>query len=205
MRCLVAVVVVPDCRRQFGSSNGCVMHDLLHTLMVVMIVHFIRTLVDAEEVTWTTDVARPNFSHIPKQRREEIILKRKQKKREWMAKLYSLGKEGKEPANGGGKDGLGSPEEISTIKLDFEDEDELLKWSEALDFDGYLDTWTKLATSNSTEAYIPLNDMDYMEPDDVLVVADSAALFAQNFISSEPFKGGMGVNTVNFRPSDLTT
>jgi len=156
--------------------------------------------VDAEDVTWSTDAPRANFSHVPKQRREEVIIKRKQKKRAWMAKLYSLGKHGKDPSS---EADLPMSGDLSTIKLDFEDEEELIKWSEALDFDSYVDSWTKLATSNSSEAYIPLNDMDYIEPDDVLVVADSATLFAQNYIASGPFKGGVGASTVNFRASDL--
>jgi hypothetical protein len=84
----------------------------------------------------------------------------------------------------------------------FEDED-ILKWTENLDFDDYLDNWTRMATSNSTEAYIPVPDSLWYEEEEALVQADSAALFAQNYISSEPFKNGTGVATVNFRAADL--
>ena len=157
---------------------------------------------DADEITWTTANARVSFSHIPQQRKEEAIRRRKQKKREWMAKLYKLGKEGLEP--GTEKEvGFDLPQGGQDAGED--DEDELLRWTEQLDFEDYMDTWRGLATSNSTLAYIPQNDADYMDPEEVRIVADSATLFAQNYISSEPFKGGLGVNTLNFRVSDLQT
>eukprot|EP00951_Prasinocladus_malaysianus_P025543 scaffold224212_cov47-Prasinocladus_malaysianus.AAC.2 len=130
-----------------------------------------------------------SFSHLPKQRKDEIIRKRKQKKREWMAKLYMLGKDGVETDAGRDLNGKIQCGDESEMTLDSMDDDELLKWSAALDFDSYLDTWTKLATSNATDAYVPQNDSAYLE-DNVIIAPDSATLFAQNYISSEPYKYG---------------
>lgn len=152
-------------------------------------------------MTRATAILKGNFSHIPQQRREEVARRRKQRKREWMAKVYMLGKQGKEPRDL--QDDFEG--EASMIDLDVHDDEELLKWSEALDFDSYLDTWTMTATSNSTEAYIPQNYAALMEEESVLVMADSATLFAQKRMPSEPFKGGTGVTTLNFRASDLRT
>lgn len=138
-----------------------------------------------------------SFSHIPQQRKEELIRRRKQKKREWMTKLYTLGREGKVAGaeSGSGKE-EGEEEEL------FEDE-ELLSWTEQLDFDNYLDNWTRMATSNSAEAYVPLPDSLWLEEEMALVEPDSATLFAQHLLQSEPHKGGTGVSTLNFRTQDL--
>jgi len=148
-----------------------------------------RALVNAEEVSQDTDRPVRGFSHLPQVRRQELIRRRKQKKRDWMAKLYQLGRREEEPAVGG----------AAACGAGAEDEEELLQWIESLDFDHYLDSWTRMATSNSTTAYIPQKESDLLE-DTRSVVADSATLFAQNNIFAEPFKYGTGVPCVGFYP-----
>lgn len=89
-----------------------------------------------------------HFSRL--RRKSDLRLQCKQRKREWLRKLYLSGlaeerkdrggevRDEDEGADGGA--GGGEPEL-----------DELLEWSEALDFDDYMQSWRAVGTSAPTE------------------------------------------------------
>ena len=99
-------------------------------------------------------------------RREDATIKRKQRKRQWMQKMYALGKqeaEGGSSVAGGsawrlltdGNGGAGTGGASGTGSLDDEDDEamveEMLKWSDALDFESYHQSWLGLATTARPE------------------------------------------------------
>jgi len=97
------------------------------------------------DIETTARSSRPIVWHHDKTvRREAQLRKRKEKKREWLRKMYSLGKSGMDGTGPhlGGADG----DEV----LD-DDLDELLQWSDSLDFDAYHADWLGVATSDRPE------------------------------------------------------
>ena len=97
----------------------------------------VKVLRDAEEdvVAQETAGVDTEFHYSKLKRKEDKDLKRKLKKRDWMQKMYEQGRKGED----GGEE------------LEMNDDD-LLKWSNALDFDAYLDGWKHLATSGASDA-----------------------------------------------------
>lgn len=112
---------------------------------------------NAEGVAW---------HHSKLRRREELAQRRKTKKRQWLQKMYELGKKEEQ---GGGSDGAwrlltegvgpgGGDAGNGSAPKQPEDDDELddgleemLKWSDSLDFESYYQGWLGLATSARPE------------------------------------------------------
>ena len=104
-----------------------------------------RLLVEEDPVTTMTKLKRlPFFHHSPGVRREERLRQAKQRKREWMAKMYR---------EAGGQAAY-HLDEAEDEQLD-ENEDEVLQWSEQLDFADYSASWLGLATTLGSDAFQP--------------------------------------------------
>lgn len=102
--------------------------------------------------------------------RAQRAAQRKQKRREWLAKLYT----GQLPDLTGSVDGHTEPaskkahsctdsihEEDNVDVLDQDEEQSLLNFAAALDWDAYEDSWLRLASSLGSEAAaIPINFSD---------------------------------------------
>jgi len=98
----------------------------------------------------TARTSRPIVWHHDKLvRREAAVRKRKERKRAWLREMYSLGKRG---GDGVDASAHGRTRELSLDDDVDEDEfDELLQWSDGLDFDSYQADWLGLATSSRPE------------------------------------------------------
>ena len=91
-------------------------------------------------------------------RREERARKAKQRKRMWMVKLYQ-----NQAALEGGSRGGGAPDlDIDVDQLGEGEVDDLLNWSQHLDFEAYMDDWTSMACSLGTEAFVAENDGEFL-------------------------------------------
>jgi len=112
-----------------------------------------RALQMADATTQETSCRIIPFHHKPEARRQNKKQWLKLRKREWMMKMYKDGKEGKEPAQSPSAD-----EDPTDGNDDFEDWDDeaamLIDWSDALDFDSYVDDWGKVATSARSELFV---------------------------------------------------
>lgn len=83
---------------------------------------------------------RHSFHHDKLKRHEEVLKRRKLKKIEWMKKMYR-----------GVHETLDHAKQTQKV-LDEDEEDEfLLSWSKALDFNAYMHSWTTLATTGLSE------------------------------------------------------
>lgn len=127
-----------------------------------------RILVEEDPITLMTKLKRmPFFHHSPVVRREEKVRKAKQRKREWLAKMYRDA-----GAIEGGADHKDSRYALATEGEEEDlfdgplDDQELLCWSEHLDFEGYNSSWLKLSTSLGSEAYCPER---VIQPDESLL------------------------------------
>lgn len=140
-----------------------------------------RVLVDVDEVTARSAAKAYTFHFDAGVRREEKIKRQKQKRREWMMKMYTDRGE-----NGGGKQtgttkrvdggvdaGNGGLEEDADEFLD-DDEMDLLNWSTTLDFESYQKSWTAVATSSRSEASVPIGSAEW----ELAVAAESGLLDA---------------------------
>ena len=110
-----------------------------------------------------------DWHHSKLLRREEQARRQKQRKRQWLKKMYALGRAeggggmrgtgctGRGAAARAGDEGRGAPSPAGWSgseeeEADFEGGvDEMLKWSESLDFDSYHQGWLGLATSARPE------------------------------------------------------
>mmetsp|Transcript_21215 Transcript_21215/g.59267 ORF Transcript_21215/g.59267 Transcript_21215/m.59267 type:complete len:348 (+) Transcript_21215:2-1045(+) len=104
-----------------------------------------------DEVTMRTAAISVDWAHNKVQRREELAKKRKEKKLKWLQAMYERGRSQMEEgraqirAEGEGGKGAGS----RALGDGEEDElDELLQWSDSLDFDSYHQDWLGLATTS---------------------------------------------------------
>jgi hypothetical protein len=88
------------------------------------------------------------FHYSKVQRKQDKLLRQKRKKRNWMMKLYSKGLVNDKHMMNTYK----SNDEYSNME---EDDDDLLNWTNNLDFDAYLDEWKQLGTSG------PSNPSEY--------------------------------------------
>lgn len=85
-------------------------------------------------------------------RRETLAKQRKQKKLEWLQKMYKIGKEGADVTVA-----ALSSEGHESVEGEGEDDiEQLLKWSDDLDFDSYLQDWMGLATSSRSTVADPV-------------------------------------------------
>jgi len=136
-----------------------------------------RILVDEDPVTTMTKFRRMPFFHFsPAVRREEKVRRAKQRKRNWMLKMYREGLLGNAHMSpSGAPSGVGSPSTAGALNGDdqgsldgsldeFEDEnpEELLQWTQHLDFDYYVSNWTSIACTLGTEAFIPELESEYL-------------------------------------------
>merc|ERR1711988_765927 len=124
----------------------------------------------ADSTTQETSCRMIPFHHKKEARRHNKKQWLKLRKREWMMKMYTEGKEGATQNAGVPKEeGTNLEEGVNAQEEDFEDwETEaamLIDWSDALDFDAYTGDWSKLATSARSELFIgtsgiPVDELD---------------------------------------------
>lgn len=117
-----------------------------------------RVLVDEDPVTTSTKAHRqPLFHFDPAVRRDERVRRAKQRRRDWLLKMYTgAGGEPNEQADAGLPRLPGSsladldPDDMDELQVD-----ELLEWSQHLDFNSYTTDWTSLACTLGSEALTP--------------------------------------------------
>lgn len=122
------------------------------------------SLLEEVDPLTASSAAKPvPFAPVRAQRREDVLQRRRRQKLGWLRKMYAQrGAEGAPDdapppaggAEGGGGDGQGV--------------DELLRWTEELDFDAYYTGWLTLATTGRTKPAAPLaylDDLDALEED----------------------------------------
>jgi len=118
-----------------------------------------------------TSAKRMDFSHIPKVRRETLNRKRREKKIGWMRKMYQEGmsmtssvrtsrQQGREPRED--QEHASITHSSHSPAGEEEDEvDDLIAWSNNLDFDNYYEDWVKQSCSNGSETVMPLPASEY--------------------------------------------
>jgi hypothetical protein len=115
-----------------------------------------------DPVTSESASKKINFHYSKLQRRAEVEKQRKQRKIQWLQKMYKQGMLEAQLDNPNLKlciDGASRwlNRTVETDKVDTVEDwevDELLDWSTALNFDEYWAEWRKLATSNSSAAAV---------------------------------------------------
>ncbi|GLC61007.1 hypothetical protein PLESTB_001705300 [Pleodorina starrii] len=164
-----------------------------------------RVLLDEDPVTTMTRLKRqPMFHYNPAVRREQRARMVKQRKREWLRKMYQEGTgivlpsgSGDGAAAGGGIGGGGgpaafdlnfNPDDLDDNQLD-DKVDELLAWSEHLDFGSYFDDWTSMACTLASEAFVPEDEAPYLE-EPPQTRGDVRLAFQAAGVPTVPFKGG---------------
>nr|XP_006815291.1 PREDICTED: uncharacterized protein C11orf65 homolog [Saccoglossus kowalevskii] len=116
--------------------------------------------IDSDPITWESSHRKINFHHDKLKRRQDVEKKRKRRKVDWMKKMY---REGMLKAKSDDKETIsliegaaqGMVETIEAEGPDVIEEwevDELLDWTNALNFDDYLTAWKEVATSANSEA-----------------------------------------------------
>ncbi|PNW71779.1 hypothetical protein CHLRE_16g681301v5 [Chlamydomonas reinhardtii] len=167
-----------------------------------------RVLLDEDPVTTLTRLKRqPMFHFNPAVRREQRQAVAKQKKREWLRKMYAEGtgglprppRPGSALRHGSGADDAGAwndanaaLEELDGLEEDALDErvDELLNWSSHLDYGAYFDDWTSMACTLASEAFVPEEEAPYLDDLQPVVVGDVRKAMAAAGAPLPPFKGG---------------
>ncbi|GIL89786.1 hypothetical protein Vretimale_16577 [Volvox reticuliferus] len=157
-----------------------------------------RVLLDEDPVTTMTRLKRqPMFHYNPAVRREQRAKLIKQRKREWLRKMYAEGTGGMRPAGSSMGDNLGpglalgldfNLDELEDGQLD-EKVEELLNWSEHLDFGSYFDDWTSMACTLASEAFVPEDEAPYLD-DLPKTRADARLALEAAGVPNVPFKGG---------------
>lgn len=116
----------------------------------------------------------------------------KQRKREWLRKMYAEGTGG----TGTGETGFGGPSLDLDFNLDELDDgqvdgkvDELLAWSQHLDFGSYFDDWTSMACTLASEAFVPEDEGPYLD-ELPRARADVRQILEAAGVPNAPFKGG---------------
>nr|CAB3226509.1 uncharacterized protein C11orf65 homolog [Phallusia mammillata] len=112
-----------------------------------------------DPVTWDTSHKTVEFHHVKLQRKADVEHKRRQRKIQWMKKMY---KEGMLKAKESDQETSELVEKaarglVNTVNMQGSEAvmdwevDELLQWTTALNFDDYIETWKETATSNVSE------------------------------------------------------
>lgn len=157
-----------------------------------------RVLLEEDPVTTMTRLKRqPMFHHNHAQRREDRARRAKQRKREWLKKIYTdaAGGGGAPPAGALGLSADGLPlgqldlEGLDDGALDGDRVEELLTWSQHLDFGSYVNDWTSMACSLGSEAYVPEDEAPYLAPLPPSTRDVHKAMAAAG-VPLVPFKGG---------------
>jgi hypothetical protein len=134
---------------------------------------------EVDFVTLSTAAKPLAFAPTKTQRREEQMQRRRQRKIEWLRRMYrdkgggggggggNGGAEGTAGSAGGGIGGLGSGAGgySGGDDEDVLDVDGLLQWTDELDFDGYYNNWLTLATTSRSKPP-GLADLDYEDDGD---------------------------------------
>ncbi|XP_070568593.1 uncharacterized protein [Ptychodera flava] len=115
--------------------------------------------IDQDPITWESSHRKQVFHHDKLKRRQDVEKKRKQRKVQWMQKMY---REGMLKARSNDKETIALIEGaaqgmVETVEaegpeaLEEWEVDELLDWTNALNFDDYLSSWKEVATSANSE------------------------------------------------------
>ncbi|XP_078699181.1 uncharacterized protein LOC144926376 [Branchiostoma floridae x Branchiostoma belcheri] len=129
-----------------------------------------RLLQNAQQdiITWESSRKKVEFHHNKLRRKQDVEKKRKKKKVEWMMKMY---KEGmlrskstdshtstliQDAANGI----VRVAQEKGPDSIQDWEVDELLDWTNGLNFDEYMDTWKEIGTSAASERQINIISAD---------------------------------------------
>ena len=123
----------------------------------------LEVLTDADEDPTKRKIKNMHqrFHYSRQVRKEDKMIEKKQKKRKWMMKMYQEGLAKERPevlAAAAGRGDHGSM--LSRLEVDFEGDhweeeaENLLEWSETLDFDSYLNDWTQIGTSTNQKSQV---------------------------------------------------
>ena len=129
-------------------------------------------------------------------RRNEKERRLKQRKREWMVKMYR-----DSPTGGGpGPNGL----ELDQLDLDQLDPlaEDLLNWTEHLDFDSYVGDWTSMACTLGSEAFVPEDEGPYLSEAPAPSHDLRGAMHTAG-VPLAPFKGGVSAATGSLSSTNL--
>ncbi|CAL1541367.1 unnamed protein product [Lymnaea stagnalis] len=115
-----------------------------------------------DPVTWDTSKKEYHFDHNKFKRKQDIERRKKEKKIEWMQKLYKQGMlkakadddETTQLIEGATAGMIATVEAQGVDALEDWEVDELLDWTTGLNFDEYRNTWMDLATSAASQKFI---------------------------------------------------
>ncbi|XP_071801536.1 uncharacterized protein [Asterias amurensis] len=117
---------------------------------------------DQDPVTWESSNKKVDFPHSKLQRRQDVEKRKKQRKVEWMKKMYQEGmlqaktgdSDTKSLVEGAAAGMVAAIESQGSEIVEEWEVDELLEWTSGLNFDDYLTSWKELATSSGSEKYV---------------------------------------------------
>lgn len=115
-----------------------------------------------DPVTWETSNKEYKFDHSRLQRRQDVNRRKKQKKIEWMQKMYKEGMlhakaddmETIQLIEGAAAGMVATVEVAGPDALEDWEVDELLDWTTSLNFEEYRNTWSDLATSATSQKFV---------------------------------------------------
>ncbi|CAC5409950.1 Uncharacterized protein C11orf65,Uncharacterized protein C11orf65 homolog [Mytilus coruscus] len=116
----------------------------------------------ADPVTWETSNKKYEFNHDKLKRIQDVSKLKKQRKIDWMQKMYKDGmlkakSDDLETINlieGAAAGMVATVEKMGPDALEDWEVDELLDWTTSLNFDDYLSSWKEVATSANSEKFI---------------------------------------------------
>ncbi|XP_041350723.1 protein MFI-like [Gigantopelta aegis] len=116
----------------------------------------------SDTVTWETSQKKYDFHHDRLQRKQDVDRRRKQKKINWMKKMYKDGMlkarskdmETVKLIEGAAAGMVATVDNLGPEALEEWEVDELLEWTTSLNFDDYLVAWKDIATSSNSEKKI---------------------------------------------------
>lgn len=116
----------------------------------------------ADPVTWETSNKKYEFNHDKLQRIQDVAKRKKERKIDWMKKMYKDGmlkakSDDPETVNlieGAAAGMVATVEKMGPDALEDWEVDELLDWTTSLNFDDYLSSWKDVATSANSEKFI---------------------------------------------------
>ncbi|PIK34625.1 hypothetical protein BSL78_28553 [Apostichopus japonicus] len=146
---------------------------------------------DQDPVTWESSKKTQEFHHSKLKRKVDVERKKRRRKLEWMQKMYQ---EGKTESNTRGRhtgllvEGAASGmlavmDEIGPDAVEDWEVDELLEWTNGLNFDDYLTDWQAIATSASSEKLAGDNlkfDTTQPDPFEFTLSIDTPTLMAES-------------------------
>ncbi|XP_005100041.1 protein MFI [Aplysia californica] len=115
-----------------------------------------------DPITWETSNKEYKFDHNRYQRRQDVERRKKQKKIEWMQKMYKEGmlrakaddRETIQLIEGAAAGMVATVEAAGPEALEDWEVDELLDWTTSLNFEEYRNTWSDLATSATSQKFV---------------------------------------------------